>query len=82
MDDKSDSFYCRVDTEKQHPTALRYAEQYAEIVGEVDISAAYKVIIGWFCDGYGFGQIKHALKTAENDGDNPSRVLSRPKSQR
>jgi hypothetical protein len=28
MDDKSDSFYCRVDTEKQHPTAQRYAEQY------------------------------------------------------
>jgi hypothetical protein len=64
MDDKSDSFYCRADTEMKHPTAQRYAEHYAEMVGEGDISAAYEVIMDWFCDGFGFGQIKHALETA------------------
>jgi hypothetical protein len=67
--DKSDSFYCRADTEKQHPTALRYAVHYAEMVGEEDISAAYDTIMIWFCeDNFGFGEIKHALKTAEKVG--------------
>jgi hypothetical protein len=69
LDDKSDSFYCRADTEKQHPTALRYAVHYAEMVGEEDISAAYDTIMIWFCeDNFGFGEIKHALKTAEKVG--------------
>jgi hypothetical protein len=36
LDDKSDSFYCRADTEKQHPTALRYAELYKDVLEDKD----------------------------------------------
>jgi hypothetical protein len=66
MDDKSNSFYCRdLEGGKQHPTALRYAEMYN--------SVDYAKIMEWFCNGYGFGQIKHALNTAmQNDGDKPN----------
>jgi hypothetical protein len=40
-----------------HPTAQRLAETY---------DATYEEIMGWFCDdGYGLGEIEHALQTSE-----------------
>lgn len=40
-----------------HPVALSLADQY-------EISATQ--VVSWFADGYGFGEIMHALKTSEN----------------
>jgi hypothetical protein len=40
-----------------HPVALSLAHDY-------EISATQ--VVSWFADGYGFGEIMHALKTSEN----------------
>lgn len=42
-----------------HPVGMRLAEAYG---------LEYEVVMGWFCDGYGMGEIMHALSTAEGDG--------------
>jgi hypothetical protein len=98
MDDKSDSFYCQADTEKQHPTALRYAEMYKDLLEDKDTntpeegdgeeggeivaseegtSEAYDTIMKWFCEeNFGFGEIKHALKTASQTEATPDELLS------
>jgi hypothetical protein len=58
--DKSLSYYC-TQTEVQHPVGARLATQY---------EMPYATLQGWFCEGFGWGQIKHALRTAKlTDGD-------------
>ena len=51
-----------------HPTAQRLAETY---------DVTYEEIMGWFCgDGYGLGEIKHALETSAATGDSPEDLLA------
>jgi hypothetical protein len=49
-----------------HPAAQRLAGKF---------NVAYESVIGWFCDGYGIGEIMLALKTAESTGENPGDLL-------
>ena len=52
-----------------HPTAQRLAENY---------DVTYEEIMGWFCeDGYGLGEIKHALQTSEATGLSVQAVFER-----
>lgn len=60
LEDFKNSIYCRDEDVKQHPTGLKYSELYE--------GASYETIMEWFCSGYGFGQIKHALNTGGIDG--------------
>ncbi|MGD8905237.1 MAG: DUF5667 domain-containing protein [Anaerolineae bacterium] len=51
-----------------HPTAQRLADTY---------DVTYEEIMGWFCDdGYGLGEIKHALETSVATGDSPEDLLA------
>ena len=52
-----------------HPTAQRLAEAYDDV--------SYEEIMGWFCDeGYGLGEIKHALETSAATGESPKDLLA------
>jgi hypothetical protein len=53
-----ESIYCT--TDKVHPTGKRYSELY---------EVSYETIMTWFCKGFGFGNIKHALNTAATTED-------------
>lgn len=64
----SESHYCT--TDEVHPFGGRLAEHYG-----VD----YAILKGWFCDGYGWGQILLALKTGQITGSDPSALLSERK---
>lgn len=61
-DDESDdimglSLVCSL--EMEHPVLLRFAE---------DFGVDYETLLSYFCeDHFGIGEIKHALKTAENE---------------
>ena len=49
-------FFCR-ELDVPHPIGLRLADEYG---------VAYDQVMEWFCAGkFGFGQIKHALRTAQ-----------------
>jgi hypothetical protein len=63
--DKSDSYYC-VQSAVQHPVGARLAEEY---------DVPYATVQGWFCEGFGWGQIKHSLQTAKLAGANPADLL-------
>jgi hypothetical protein len=65
IDGWKESVYCTND-ELRHPTAAHYAELY-------DMS--YVKIMNWFCNGFGFGQIKHALNTAKHTEGDPQTYL-------
>ena len=57
---KENSAYCTDGKqEKPHPLAARLAERYGVTV---------EWVMGYFCDGYGMGQIMLALKTSELKG--------------
>lgn len=57
---KENSAYCADGKqEKPHPLAARLAERYGVTV---------EWVMGYFCDGYGMGQIMLALKTSELEG--------------
>ena len=43
-----------------HPTAQALADAYEDVT-------TYEQIMGWFCGGYGLGEIKHALETSARD---------------
>jgi hypothetical protein len=51
--------YCDGTSETNHPEAEKLAEQYG-----VD----YTEVIGWFCKGYGFGEISHAYDISQLKG--------------
>ncbi|HSV85873.1 MAG TPA: hypothetical protein VLH85_04820 [Levilinea sp.] len=65
VDDKHVSVYCQ-NEEMRHPTAARFAELY---------EVSYTQIMEWFCEGFGFGQIKHALNTARHTEGDPQTYL-------
>lgn len=46
-------------TDKQHPEGLRLAERYG---------VPYEEIMGWFCKGYGFGEIDLAYEMSAQSG--------------
>jgi hypothetical protein len=48
--------YCDGSSETNHPEAEKLAEQYG---------VEYTEIIGWFCKGYGFGEISHAYEISK-----------------
>jgi hypothetical protein len=50
-----------------HPEGQALAEAYG---------VPYEDIMEWFCDGYGFGEIEHALKAAELTGLTPEEILA------
>ncbi|MEW5985361.1 MAG: hypothetical protein AB1791_01890 [Chloroflexota bacterium] len=49
-----------------HPVGQRLADTY---------QVAYEDVMTWFCDGYGFGEVTHALETAQETGLTPAEVL-------
>ena len=61
----SESHYCT--TDDVHPFGARLAETYA-----VDPA----LLQGWFCDGFGWGQIMLALQTGQITGNDPSILLA------
>jgi hypothetical protein len=56
---KNTSAYCSGDKEGDHPFAASIADTYGVDVSEVT---------GFFCQGYGFGQIMLALQTGQMEG--------------
>lgn len=52
-----------------HPVAERLADSYENVVD-------YDQIMGWFCDGFGLGEIKLALETSEGTGVSPGELLT------
>jgi hypothetical protein len=51
-----------------HPVASSLATQY---------EISYTQVVSWFADGYGFGEIMHALKTSDSITDtSPSEILA------
>lgn len=61
----STGFYC-IQSDVPHPFGERLAERYG-----VD----YTILQGWFCDGFGWGQIMLALQTGMITGDDPEALL-------
>jgi hypothetical protein len=61
----SDGFYCQ-NPDVQHPMGARLAERFG-----VD----YATLLGWYCQGYGWGQIMLALKTSQVTGEDPLTLL-------
>ncbi len=59
-DGKISSHYCSVDSEAELPALADLAEQYG---------VEYSELLTFFCEGYGLGEIKLALKTAEKMED-------------
>lgn len=49
---------CKVDS-KKHPEGIKLAEEY---------SVGYSEIIGWFCGGYGFGEIDLVYELSHSSG--------------
>jgi hypothetical protein len=56
---KEMSAYCSEDKDNDHPFAASIAETYRVSVSEVT---------GYYCQGYGFGQIMLALQTEQMEG--------------
>lgn len=52
-------YYCSEGAEKQHPAGLKLANQYG---------VEYEEIMDWFCQGYGFGEIKLAYHISQITG--------------
>jgi len=68
-DDNSDSPYCTgEEIDRQHPVATNIAATYG-----VD----YEEVIGYFCEGYGFGEIMLAYETGEFTGELAVELLDR-----
>jgi hypothetical protein len=61
-----DSYYC-TQSEVPHPFGAVLAERY-----QVD----YAILQGWFCDGYGWGQVMLALQTGQMTDTDPSALLA------
>jgi hypothetical protein len=55
--EEEDEEYC-VGT-KSHPAAQALADEHG---------VTYDEVMGWFCAGYGLGEIKHALETSAREG--------------
>ena len=64
-EDGSNGYFCR-QSEDAHPFGERLAERY-----EVE----YETLQGWFCDGFGWGQILLALHTGDMTETDPAELL-------
>lgn len=60
-------FFC-ANADERHPVAQGIATTYEQ---------PYEQVIGWFCDGFGLGQIMLALHTAELTGESAETFLAR-----
>lgn len=58
-------YYC-TQSEVPHPFGARLAENY---------DVEYATLQGWFCDGFGWGQVMLALQTGEITGEDPEALL-------
>jgi hypothetical protein len=56
VEDDEESDFCDPESELKHPAAEGLADAY---------SVDYATVEGWFCDGYGIGQIMLALETVQ-----------------
>ncbi|MEW6093473.1 MAG: DUF5666 domain-containing protein [Chloroflexota bacterium] len=65
-DETNDGYYC-TQSDVQHPFGARLAERY-----QVD----YATLQGWFCDGFGWGQIMLALQTGQISEADPADLLA------
>ncbi|MBN2549926.1 MAG: hypothetical protein JXB15_12255 [Anaerolineales bacterium] len=59
--------FCDGTADKNHPTGDKLAERYG-----VD----YAEIIGWYCQGYGFGEVDLAYRIAEEKGISASEIFA------
>jgi len=64
---KSESAYCSGEKEKLHPVASKIASIF---------DATYEEVIGYFCDGFGFGQIILAYQTSKITGVDVAELLA------
>jgi hypothetical protein len=65
-EDNSDNYFCQ-NPDATHPVGEKLADTY-----DVD----YATVMGWFCEGYGFGQIMLALETSQITGQSPDELLA------
>jgi uncharacterized protein YdeI (BOF family) len=71
QDDLDDeiNYFCRPETEGQHPVAVAIAETYG---------VSEEQVLAWFCEGgFGFGQIMLALQTSQASEGDPDELLAR-----
>lgn len=62
-------YFCRAETEDQHPVGAALAETY---------ETEYEQVMQWFCEGrFGFGQIMLALQTAQMEEVEAGELLER-----
>ena len=71
LEGKFNSSYCSGEKEKEHPFAAAIAETYGTSVSDV---------MGFFCNGYGFGEIILALQTHQVNGEGITSMLDLRKS--
>ncbi len=60
--------YCDGSSEAQHPVGLKLAEQFG---------SDYATIMGWFCQGYGFGEIALAYQISQVAGVSVEEVFEK-----
>jgi hypothetical protein len=65
---KEESAYCSGEKEKQHPVATKIAAVF---------DTTYEEVMGYFCDGFGFGQIILAYQTSLISGENVADILAK-----
>jgi len=71
LEGKFNSSYCSGKKEDDHPFASAIAETYGTSVSDV---------MGYFCNGYGFGEIMLALQTHQANGEEITSMLALRKS--
>lgn len=71
LEGKYTSSYCSGEKEKEHPFATAIAETYGASVSDV---------MGFFCNGFGFGEIMLALQTHQMNGEGITSMLDLRKS--
>ena len=63
--DPSSGYFCQ-NVDHAHPFGARLAKQY---------EADYETLLGWFCNGYGWGQVMLTLRTGQITGVDPGEIL-------
>jgi hypothetical protein len=71
LEGKFNSSYCSGEKENDHPFAAAIAETYETLVSDV---------MGYFCNGFGFGEIMLALQTHQMNNEEISSMLDLRKS--
>lgn len=66
--------FCTGEKDTTHPLASKIVDRYGETTGVTE-----EMVMGWFCDGHGMGQIMLALTTQILDGSDPGAVLEERK---